>query len=187
MQAGRSAFFLYPYRKESVFPLLSGKGLGLPAFCRKAALKGLAGQKKIILATLRYFFLPGLAQKGNPRGRRPIKSGKHIPMGLFIHKIKDYETTDYRKYQQACGNPGTGYRNTYADRQRYHAYRYDCNAPAHRRNHRISFQSSSTDCKDSIYLFHCRTPVFLTNKTNRYENKYMYIFCSCHAGCMATE
>jgi hypothetical protein len=103
------------------------------------------------------------------------------------YKIKDYETTDYRKYQQACGNPGIGYRNTYADRQRYHAYRYDCTAPAHRRNHRISFQSSSTDCQDSIYLFHCRTPVFLTNKTYRYENKYMYIFRSCHAGCMATE
>ena len=65
--------------------------------------------------------------------------------------------------------------------------RYYCNAPAHRRNHRISFQSSSTDCQDSIYLFHCRTPVFLTNKTNGYENKYMYIFCSCHAGSMATE
>lgn len=106
---------------------------------------------------------------------------------LQNHKIKDYETTDYRKYQQACGNPGTGYRNTYADRQRYHAYRYDCNALAHRRNRRISFHSSSTDCQDSIYLFHCRTPVFLTNKTNRYENKYMYIFRSCHAGCMATE
>ena len=72
MQAGRSAFFLYPYRKESVFPLLSGKGLGLPAFCGKAALAGLAGQEKIILAALRYFFPPGLAQKGNPRGRRPI-------------------------------------------------------------------------------------------------------------------
>ena len=56
MQAGRSAFFLYPYRKNLFFPLLSGKGLGLPAFCRKAALKGLAGQEKIILATLRYFF-----------------------------------------------------------------------------------------------------------------------------------
>jgi hypothetical protein len=51
---------LYPYRKEYVFPLLSGKGLGLPAFCRKAALKGLAGQEKIILAALRYFFLPSL-------------------------------------------------------------------------------------------------------------------------------
>ena len=75
MQAGRSAFFL-PVKKEAVFPLLSGKGLGLPAFCGKAALAGLAGQEKIILA----------AQKGNPRGRRPIKSGKHIPMGLFIQK-----------------------------------------------------------------------------------------------------
>ena len=85
MQAGRSAFFL-PVKKDAVFPLLSGKGLGLPAFCGKAALAGLAGQEKIILAALRYFFPPGLAQKGNPRGRRPIKSGKHIPMGLFIQK-----------------------------------------------------------------------------------------------------
>ena len=42
------------------FRFLSGKGLGLPAFCRKAALKGLAGQEKIILAALRYFFLPSL-------------------------------------------------------------------------------------------------------------------------------
>jgi len=49
MQAGRSAFFL-PVKKEAVFPLLSGKGLGLPAFCGKAALAGLAGQEKIILA-----------------------------------------------------------------------------------------------------------------------------------------
>ena len=72
--------------------------------------------------------------------------------------------------------------------KRYHAYRYYCNAPAHRRNHRISFQSSSTDCQDSIYLFHCRySCFFLTNKTYIYENKYMYIFRSCHAGCMATE
>ena len=99
-------------------PLLSGKGLGLPAFCRKAALKGLAGQEKIILATLRYFFLPGLAQKGNPRGRRPIKSGKHIPMGLFIHKIKDYETTDYQKDWQTCNSDIPDYRNMSADKQR---------------------------------------------------------------------
>ena len=67
MQAGRSAFFL-PVKKEAVFPLLSGKGLGLPRFCRKAApFGGLVGQKKIILASLRYFLLPSLAQKGNPR------------------------------------------------------------------------------------------------------------------------
>ena len=51
-----------------VFPLLTGKGLGLPRFCRKAApFGGLVGQKKIILASLRYFLLPSLAQKGNPR------------------------------------------------------------------------------------------------------------------------
>ena len=81
MQAGRSAFFLYPYRKESVFPLLSGKGLGLPAFCRKAALMGLAGQEKIILAALRYFLSPSLDTKGQSGGRRPVKSGKQIPKG----------------------------------------------------------------------------------------------------------
>jgi hypothetical protein len=40
----------------------------LPRFCRKAApFGGLVGQKKIILASLRYFLLPSLAQKGNPR------------------------------------------------------------------------------------------------------------------------
>lgn len=39
----------------------------------------------------------------------------------------------------------------------------------------------------AFIFFHCRTPVFLTNKTYIYENKYMYIFRSCHAGCMATE
>lgn len=61
MQAGRSAF-LCPYRKESVFPLLSGKVLGLPAFCRKAALKGLAGLEKSSRCAP-VFFLPGLAQK----------------------------------------------------------------------------------------------------------------------------
>ena len=52
--------------------------LGLPRFCRKAApFGGLVGQKKIILASLRYFLLPSLAQKGNPRPL-PVKSGKTI-------------------------------------------------------------------------------------------------------------
>lgn len=84
MQAGRSAFFL-PVKKEAVFPLLSGKGLGLPAFCGKAALAGLAGQEKS--SSLRSGIFPARpCAKGNPRGRRPIKSGKHIPMGLFIQK-----------------------------------------------------------------------------------------------------
>ena len=61
----RTPFFMGDW---IVFPLLTGKGLGLPRFCRKAApFGGLVGQKKIILATLRYFLLPSLAQKGNPR------------------------------------------------------------------------------------------------------------------------
>ncbi|MBS5608691.1 MAG: hypothetical protein E6Y51_14785 [Bacteroides sp.] len=60
--------FLFFICARYVFPILSGKGLGLPRFCRKAApFGGLVGQKKIILASLRYFLLPSLAQKGNPR------------------------------------------------------------------------------------------------------------------------
>ena len=62
MQAGRSAFFL-PVKKEAVFPLLSGKGLGLPAFCGKAALAGLAGQEKIILAGSGIFSRQALRKK----------------------------------------------------------------------------------------------------------------------------
>ena len=166
MQAGRSAFFLYPYRKESVFPLLSGKDLGLPAFCRKAALKGLAGQEKIILATLRYFFLSGFAQKGNPRGRRPIKSGKHIPMGLFIHKIKDYETTDYQKDRQTCNSDIPDYRNMSADKQRDCPHRDDYAAVACRRVHRFPVQDTGHDFQDSYSSVHYRIICRITPNIN---------------------
>lgn len=155
MQAGRSAFFV-SVQKRICFSVLSGKGLGLPAFCRKAALTGLAGQEKIILATLRYFFLPGLAQKGNPRGRRPIKSGKHIPMGLFIHKIKDYETTDYQKDRQTCNSDITDYRNMSADKQRDCPHRDDYAAVACRRVHRFPVQNTGHDFQDSYSSVHCR-------------------------------
>lgn len=53
-------------RKKSAFSFLAAK----IAVCRNDCARrpfGLVGRKKIILATLRYFFLPGLAQKGNPR------------------------------------------------------------------------------------------------------------------------
>ena len=94
--AGRKVcIFLYPYRKESVFPLLSGKGLGLPAFCRKAALMGLAGQEKIILAALRYF------------SRKPCLSGSICRWALVVQraakarvftlKNKEYATSDHHK------------------------------------------------------------------------------------------
>ena len=83
MQAGRSAFFCVRTEKNLFFPLLSGKGLELPAFCRKAALKGLAGQEKIILATLRYFFLPGLAQKRQSKRPEAYKIGKTHPDGII--------------------------------------------------------------------------------------------------------
>ena len=179
MQAGRSAFFCI--RTERIcFSAFKRQRSWIACLLPQGCPEGLGWTEKSS-ATLRYFFLPGLAQKGNPRGRRPIKSGKHIPMGLFIHKIKDYETTDYQSISKHAVTLVLVIGILMLTDKGYHAYRYDCNAPAHRRNHRISFQSSSTDCKDSIYLFHCRTPVFLTNKTNRYENKYMYIFCSCHA------
>lgn len=163
MQAGRSAFFV-SVQKRIVFPLLSGKGLGLPAFCRKAALKGLAGQEKIILAALRYFFLPGLAQKGNPRGRRPIKSGKHIPMGLFIHKIKDYETTDYQKNRQTCNSDIPDYGNSSADKQGDCPHRDDYAAVACRRILRFPVQDTGHHSQDSNPSVHCRITCRITIK-----------------------
>lgn len=81
MQAGRSAF-LYPYRKDSVFPLLSGKGLGLPAFCRKAALKGLAGQEKS--SSLRSGIFPARpCAKRQSKRPEAYKIGKTHPDGII--------------------------------------------------------------------------------------------------------
>ena len=57
-------------------------------FCaRRSALRAV-GWKKIILASLRYFFPPSLATKNSQsKERTPVKSGKSIPMGLFISNI----------------------------------------------------------------------------------------------------
>ena len=74
-----------------VFPLLTGKGLGLPRFYRKAApFGGLVGQKKIILATLRYFLLPSLAQsptKDSPASKK-TKIRLHGADHVKLKKIK---------------------------------------------------------------------------------------------------
>lgn len=83
-----NAVLLFHGRLDS-FPLLTGKGLGLPRFCRKAApFGGLVGQKKIILATLRYFLLPSLAQspaKDSPASKKP-KTGSTEP--IMSNKLK---------------------------------------------------------------------------------------------------
>jgi len=70
----------------AVFPFLSGKGLGLPHFGCKAAPEGawLAKRKSSSLRS-GIFFCQALRKKAI-RGPGPIKSGKHIPMGLFILK-----------------------------------------------------------------------------------------------------
>lgn len=126
----------------------------------------LAVSEKIILATLRYFFLPGLAQKGNPRGRRPIKSGKHIPMGLFIHKIKDYETTDYQKDWQTCNSDIPDYRNMSADKQRDCPHRDDYAAVACRRILRFPVQDTGHYFQDSYSSVHCRIICRITQNIN---------------------
>lgn len=74
-----------------VFPLLTGKGLGLPRFCRKAApFGGLVGQKKIILATLRYFLLPSLAQSPtkDSQASKKTKIRLHGADHVKLKKIK---------------------------------------------------------------------------------------------------
>ena len=66
-----------------VFPLLSGKGLGLPRFCRKAApFRGWSAKRKSSSLRCGIFFCQALRKKAI-QGRRPIKSGKHIPNGII--------------------------------------------------------------------------------------------------------
>lgn len=78
MQAERSAFFIC---QTSVMPLLGGKGTGLPRIRVKAALRAGSAERKIIIATLRYFLSPSLDTKGQSGKQRPVKSGKQIPKG----------------------------------------------------------------------------------------------------------
>ena len=79
-------FLLFFHGQDEVFPILSGKGLGLPRFCRKAAPFGawLVKENHPRFAAVFSFAKP--CAKRQSKGRRPIKSGKHIPMGLFILK-----------------------------------------------------------------------------------------------------
>ena len=71
-------------KTDYAFPFLAAK----IAVCRTECARQPCGQvdrKKIILAALRYFFPPSLATKnGQSKGMEPVKSGKTIPMGLFI-------------------------------------------------------------------------------------------------------
>jgi len=92
--------FLFFICARYVFPILSGKGLGLPRFCRKAApFGGLVGQKKIILAS---FSFAKPCAKRQSKGRRPIKSGKHIPIGLFILKNLKFKDMKLRLIENIC-------------------------------------------------------------------------------------
>ena len=137
MQAGRSAFFVSVQKR----------------FCFSAFKR----QRSWIAC---------LAQKGNPRGRRPIKSGKHIPMGLFIHKIKDYETTDYQKDWQTCNSDIPDYRNMSADKQRDCPHRDDYAAVACRRILRFPVQDTGHYFQDSYSSVHCRIICRITQNIN---------------------
>ncbi|MCS2412409.1 hypothetical protein [Bacteroides uniformis] len=69
--------------KDDVFPFLQGKGLGLHFLCKAALRARLAGKNHPRCAPV--FFPPSLATKnGQSKGMKPVKSGKTIPMGLFI-------------------------------------------------------------------------------------------------------
>ena len=82
--AGRKVCISCVRTEKNLFSALSGKGLGLPHYLLQGGpFQGLGWGKKIILAPLRYFLSPSLAQKGNPRGRRPSKIGKTHPDGII--------------------------------------------------------------------------------------------------------
>ena len=72
-------------------------------FCaRRSALRAV-GWKKIILASLRYFFPPSLATKNSQsKERTPVKSGKSIPMGLFILKNLKFKDMKLRLIENIC-------------------------------------------------------------------------------------
>ncbi len=100
MQVGRSAFFVFVL-KRICFSAFKRQRSWIACLLPQGCPEGLGWTGKNHPRFAPVFFPAKPCAKRQSKGRRPIKSGKHIPMGLFIHKIKDYETTDYRKYQQA--------------------------------------------------------------------------------------
>lgn len=165
MQAGRSAFFV-SVQKRFCFSAFKRQRSWIACLLPQGCPEGLGWTGKNHPRYAPVFFLPGLAQKGNPRGRRPIKSGKHIPMGLFIHKIKDYETTDYQKDWQTCNSDIPDYRNMSADKQRDCPHRDDYAAVACRRILRFPVQDTGHYFQDSYSSVHCRIICRITQNIN---------------------
>lgn len=85
-------------------------------------------------------------------------------MGLFIHKIKDYETTDYQKNQRTCNGDIPNDGNMSADKQRDCSHRDDYVAVACRRVHRFPIQDTGYDSKDFHSSVHCRISCRITIK-----------------------
>jgi hypothetical protein len=66
-----------------VFPLLSGKGLGLPRFCRKAApFRGWSAKRKSSSLRCGIFFCQALRKKAI-QGPEAYKIGKTYPDGII--------------------------------------------------------------------------------------------------------
>ena len=81
MQAEGLHFFV-SVQKRVCFSAFKRQRSWIACLLPQGCLKGLAGQEKIILAALRYFFLPGLAQKGNQEAGG-YKIGKTYPDGII--------------------------------------------------------------------------------------------------------
>ena len=72
---------------SAVFPLLGGKGIGLPDLLLQGGPAGWPDGKNHPRSAP-VFFPSGPCAKRQSKRQGPIKSGKHIPMGLFILKEK---------------------------------------------------------------------------------------------------
>lgn len=68
---------------SAVFPLLGGKGIGLPDLLLQGGPAGWPDGKNHPRSAP-VFFPSGPCAKRQSKRQGPIKSGKHIPMGLFI-------------------------------------------------------------------------------------------------------
>ena len=80
-EKGTVPFFYFQYY---VFPFLNGKGIGLPHYLPQGGPTGWLVKENHPHCVPVFSFTKPCAKRQS-KGQGPIKSGKHIPMGLFIH------------------------------------------------------------------------------------------------------
>ena len=87
MQVGRSAFFVFVLKRICFSAFKRQRSWIASLFAARRPLSGAWLGKENHPRSAPVFSFPKPCAKRQSKGREPIKSGKHIPMGLFILKI----------------------------------------------------------------------------------------------------